>query len=51
MRGSAEASVSEHGGIFIEMLYTFEDSPKHSLILTHLVKSIQITDFENGHSN
>lgn len=49
--GSAETSVSEHGDIFIEMLYTFEGNPKHRLILTDLAQSIEITDFENGHSN
>ena len=49
--GSVETSVSEHGEIFVEMLYTFEGNPKHSLILTYLVQSIEITDFENGHSN
>lgn len=43
--------LSEHGEIFIEMLYTSEGNPKRSLILTYLVQSIEITDFENGHSN
>ena len=43
--------MSEQGKIFIEMLYTFEGSTKHSLILTDLVQSVEITDFENGHGN